>query len=84
MHHHGCIPFSVFLKGVFDVIVNGEEIKLESLCTVSELVTSLGYRPELIAIELNGEILPKKEYASTALEDTDVMEIVMFMGGGSC
>ena len=35
-----------------------------------------------IAVELNGEILPKNEYADRMLEDGDRMEVVTFVGGG--
>jgi sulfur carrier protein len=35
-----------------------------------------------IVVELNEEILPKEQYATTYLKEGDCMEIVMFMGGG--
>ena len=38
----------------------------------------------LVVNKENEEILPKTEYVSTVLKDGDVMEIVSFMGGGSC
>lgn len=35
-----------------------------------------------IAVEWNGQIVPKEQYESTFLEDEDVIEIVQFVGGG--
>ena len=43
---------------------------------------SAGYQMKRIAVELNGEILPKNEYADRMLEDGDCMEVVTFVGGG--
>ena len=40
------------------------------------------YRLDCIAVELNGGILPKDSYDTTCLTDSDVMEIVNFVGGG--
>lgn len=35
-----------------------------------------------IAVERNGQIVPKEKYETTILEDEDVIEIVQFVGGG--
>ena len=35
-----------------------------------------------IAVELNGDILPKYQYSETMLKDGDSMEVVTFVGGG--
>ncbi|MCI6042000.1 sulfur carrier protein ThiS [bacterium] len=64
------------------VTVNGKSIGLSENITVSEYLKQNQYRPERIAIELNGSILPKSAYNSTILKDGDVMEIVSFVGGG--
>ena len=64
------------------VTVNGKSIGLSKNITVSEYLKQNQYRPERIAIELNGSILPKSAYNSTILKDGDVMEIVSFVGGG--
>lgn len=64
------------------VTVNGKSIGLSENITVSEYLKQNQYRPERIAIELNGSILPKSAYDSTVLKDEDVMEIVSFVGGG--
>ncbi len=64
--------------------VNGTKKELQGVFSVKEYLEQNGYVISQIAVELNEEILPKTEYASTVLKDGDVMEIVSFMGGGSC
>ena len=49
--------------------VNGKEIELEKATSVEVYLESTGYQMKRIAVELNGEILPKNEYADRMLED---------------
>lgn len=62
--------------------INGEHIELGSSGTLDELIVSLGYQKERIAVELNGKIIPKKDYSSTTVSNKDSLEIVNFVGGG--
>ena len=64
--------------------VNGTKKELQGVFSEKEYLEQNGYVISQIAVELNEEILPKTEYVSTVLKDGDVMEIVSFMGGGSC
>ena len=64
--------------------VNGTKKELQGVFSVKEYLEQNGYVISQIAVELNEEILPKTEYVSTVLKDGDVMEIVSFIGGGSC
>ena len=61
------------------ITVNGKEVKGQEEQTVADYLEENGYR---IAVELNGEILPKYKYSETRLKDGDSMEIVTFVGGG--
>lgn len=65
------------------MILNGENISIKDNITLSELLSERGYRVTMIAVELNGAIPPKSEYDSIILKDSDVIEVVHFMGGGS-
>ena len=58
---------------------NGSEIKLG---LVPWYLDENNYRRTYIAVEKNGEILPKSEYDTTYLNDGDKIEIVSFVGGG--
>lgn len=63
------------------IFVNGKEEKLEKI-KISDYLSGLGYNMSRIAVEYNGDILPKSEYENTVLCDGDRIEIVHFVGGG--
>lgn len=62
--------------------VNGKQVELKERLTLEKFLESNGYALTKVAVELNGKIVPRKEYAATILEDSDVLEIVCFVGGG--
>lgn len=39
--------------------------------------------PEMVSVELNGEILRQSEYGTTLVKDGDQVEFLYFMGGGT-
>ena len=64
------------------ITVTGQAVSLEKPITVAEYLAQNQYRIERIAVEMNGEILPKKNYAAVTLKDGDKLEVVSFVGGG--
>jgi len=64
------------------VRVNGEDYQLPEALTVGELVERVGLADQRIALELNREIVPRSEYATTKLHEDDRVEIVRAIGGG--
>lgn len=62
--------------------LNGKDLTLEKPTPLTVLLEEKGYKITHIAIELNEEIIPKADYDSIILKDTDVLEVVTFMGGG--
>lgn len=62
--------------------VNGKEFSLNTPQTLLEFLQKQGYQIQRIAVERNGEIVPKADYATIQLSDSDVIEVVAFMGGG--
>lgn len=62
--------------------LNGETRTLSGPTTVSELLASLGVRGR-IAVEINGELVPRSAHASHVLADGDCVEIVQAIGGGA-
>lgn len=62
--------------------LNGETRELVAPMTVAQLVEILGYTGKRIAVERNGEIVPKGLHGGTPLENGDVLEIVVAVGGG--
>ena len=63
------------------VKINGEELKVAGK-SVSEYLATTNYDPKRIAVERNGDIVPKAQYDKTMLCDGDVVEVVSFVGGG--
>jgi sulfur carrier protein len=64
------------------ITINGQARALPAEQTVAELIAALGYAGKRIAIERNGEIVPKSQHASTSLRAGDRLEIVVAVGGG--
>ena len=62
--------------------VNGESIENLNHKTVAEYLAESGYDIKRVAVELNGDILPKSQYEYTLLQEGDCVEIVSFVGGG--
>ena len=65
-----------------EIIVNGERTSCEEGITLEKLVEKLGYQKGRIAVEVNGEIVPKAEYEGCVLGESDKLEVVTFVGGG--
>ena len=63
------------------VKINGEELNVAGK-TVTEYLATTNYDSKRIAIERNGEIIPKSQYGETVLKDGDSVEVVSFVGGG--
>ncbi|MCK9323516.1 MAG: sulfur carrier protein ThiS [Candidatus Methanomethylophilaceae archaeon] len=62
--------------------INGQNIRIVSGTRLSDILFSNGYDRTKICVELNGNIIPKKDYESVIVNDEDSMEIVSFVGGG--
>ena len=63
------------------VNLNGVERAVDA-GTVADLVAALGLAGKRIAVERNGEIVPRSRYAETPLAGGDRVEIVGAVGGG--
>ena len=63
------------------VKINAEEKNVAGM-TVTEYLATTNYNPIRIAVECNGDIVPKSQYDNTILQDGDSVELVSFVGGG--
>ena len=61
--------------------INGEEVEADGL-TIADYLDKKNFDARKVAVEVNEEIVPKKNFAETILRDGDVVEIITFMGGG--
>ena len=64
------------------ITVNGKEIALTAPTSVADYLAQNNYQIKRIAVEMNGNILPKYSYSDTMLKDGDRLEVVSFVGGG--
>ena len=67
---------------VIQLTVNGQPQRLEAVTNVTRLLEALELAGKRVAVEKNGEIVPRSRYADTALADGDQLEIVVAVGGG--
>ncbi|MDD5757796.1 MAG: sulfur carrier protein ThiS [Desulfobulbaceae bacterium] len=64
------------------IIVNGEEKEAKQEASVAEFVSTLGFDPETVVVELDGQILNRTEYAERHLKEGCELELIRFIGGG--
>ena len=50
---------------------------------LENLISHLGYQPQLVVVELNGTIINPQNWISTKIKDGDCLEVVTIVGGGS-
>jgi sulfur carrier protein len=64
------------------VTVNGDALTLPDGLTLRGLVEHLGLTDGPVAIERNGDVVPRAEHVNTSVAEGDVLEVVHFVGGG--
>jgi sulfur carrier protein len=65
------------------LVLNGKETYLGEGLTVSRLLIEQKVKmPEMVSVELNGQILKRSEFENTTLNEDDKVEFLYFMGGG--
>ena len=62
--------------------VNGQPRQFEAGANVQRLLDLLELADKRVAVERNGEIVPRSRFAETRLADGDSLEIVVAVGGG--
>lgn len=62
--------------------VNGEFRDFDSPLSLQDLIVILSLRLERLAIEVNGTVVRRVDWAHTVLKANDKIEIVHFVGGG--
>ncbi len=62
--------------------INGADAEVPDGTDAESLISFLGYRPERVALEIDGRICPRASRPTTVLEEGQRIEIVSFVGGG--
>ena len=65
-----------------EIVLNGQAKTLAGPLSVAALVAELGFTGKRIAVERNGEIVPKSTYSQVMIAAADRLEIVVAVGGG--
>ena len=65
------------------VTINGRQVEDADNISLKDYLAREGYEPARIAIEHNGEIVPREDFGRKQLRDGDVVEIINFVGGGA-
>ncbi len=67
---------------LLEVVLNGEPHRIPEGNTVLDLVTSLGRDARTVAVERNGDLVPRARFGETRLGPGDRLEVVHFVQGG--
>jgi sulfur carrier protein len=70
------------MPALLDVLLNGEPYQIPDGATVADLVAGLGRHPRTVAVERNGDLVPRARFAETRLRPGDRLEMVHFVQGG--
>lgn len=62
--------------------LNGEVLEAVASLTVQGLITQQQLAGQRVAVELNGDVLPRSRWGEVALKDGDQVELVRAIGGG--
>jgi thiamine biosynthesis protein ThiS len=74
------------MSDAFEILLNGQLRSFSELVTGStldQIVRALELQSDRIAVERNGEIVPRTQWPTTAIQHGDKLEIVHFVGGGT-
>lgn len=67
---------------MLELTANGAIMQLESTATIADLIQQMGLGERRLAVERNGDIVPRSLYTRTQLSTGDCIEIVVAVGGG--
>lgn len=62
--------------------LNGEELEIEGEVTLDRLLDLFSLPKQRVAVELNKEVVSRKDWERTIVGDSDRVEVVHFVGGG--
>ena len=66
-----------------NIEINGEAAVLSNSLNVTQLLSEKNVKmPDMVSVELNGEILPRENFDGTIIKENDKIEFLYFMGGG--
>jgi sulfur carrier protein len=67
---------------MIQLIINGQSQQFETSLNVAQLIDHLALQGKRVAIECNGEIVPRSRFSEQTLMHGDRLEVVVAVGGG--
>jgi len=67
---------------MIQVTLNGQPQRFDTPLNVTQLLEHMALQGKRIAVERNGEIVPRSRFGEQVLADGDRLEIVVAVGGG--
>ena len=64
------------------ITVNGKPREIDAEMELPAFLRAFDINPRLVAVAINGDVIPKAEYAAARVRAGDVLEIVRMVGGG--
>ncbi len=64
------------------IVLNGEQKKIEAEVTLDRLLDLFSLPRQRVAIELNKQVVRREQWKTTKLKDSDLIEVIHFVGGG--
>lgn len=65
-----------------EIILNGKNANVADRVTVLSLIEENGYNPKRVVVELNGEMVPRREWKDRFLWEKDTVEVIRLISGG--
>ncbi|HEX6899968.1 MAG TPA: sulfur carrier protein ThiS [Thermoanaerobaculia bacterium] len=69
-------------QSLLEVVLNGEPYQVAEGSSIADLVAGLGRDPRTVAVERNGDLVPRALFTETLLGAGDRLEMVHFVQGG--
>ncbi len=64
------------------ILLNGKPTTVKTDTTINDLLAQLDLTGKRVAVEINRQIVPRSQHASHVVQDGDVIEVVVAVGGG--
>ena len=80
--YNALLPQFFEFTRLITLTINGAAHSFEQAMNVAQLVEHLGFTGKRVALERNGEIVPRSQFGAVQLESGDKLEIVVAVGGG--
>ncbi len=65
------------------IVVNGKPREIDGETDLPSFLRAFDINPRLVAVAINGDVIPKDRYAAARIREGDVLEIVRMVGGGA-